>query len=225
MKTFSRNERIRAITSLLDEIKNPSNILDVGGTAHTYRVLKQKFPSSKVTVLNISLEDTNEIGYKLKADASRIPIKKNQTDLILAGEILEHLDDPDNFIKSCYDILIDNGYMLLTTPNLGAWFNILHLLQGYTPPLCSPSPHYKFGYKAHKKLQKEPPGNDHKRVFTLKGLEALLKKYRLDIVKMRGTAYDEDKRKFKTLRRYINKTLPLHLRENFVVLCQKGGKK
>jgi len=39
-------------------------------------------------------------------------------DGIVAGEIIEHLEDPINFLKECFDTLSKNGLLVLSTPLL-----------------------------------------------------------------------------------------------------------
>lgn len=36
---------------------------------------------------------------------------------ILAGEIIEHIEDPIKFLKECYNVLAKNGLLVLSTPN------------------------------------------------------------------------------------------------------------
>ncbi|KKU98756.1 MAG: Methyltransferase type 11, partial [Candidatus Jorgensenbacteria bacterium GW2011_GWC1_48_8] len=40
-------------------------------------------------------------------------------DLIIAIELVEHLSNPEKFIKNCFSILKPNGRVLITTPNKG----------------------------------------------------------------------------------------------------------
>ena len=40
-----------------------------------------------------------------------------KADLIIATELVEHLDDPINFIKNCLNLLNNDGVILFTTPN------------------------------------------------------------------------------------------------------------
>lgn len=42
-------------------------------------------------------------------------------DLVLAFDIIEHLDSPYNFLKSCSELLSPTGRLILTTPNLMSW--------------------------------------------------------------------------------------------------------
>ncbi len=42
-------------------------------------------------------------------------------DHILAFDILEHVESPFNFLKSCKKLLSESGTLILTTPNLSSW--------------------------------------------------------------------------------------------------------
>jgi SAM-dependent methyltransferase len=46
-------------------------------------------------------------------------------DTIIAGEVIEHLEDPSSFLPGCRVILKDTGKLLLTTPNPYHWTTII----------------------------------------------------------------------------------------------------
>ncbi len=46
-------------------------------------------------------------------------------DTIVAGEIIEHLETPMQFLKSCHIILKDDGQLLITTPNPYHWTTVV----------------------------------------------------------------------------------------------------
>lgn len=54
--------------------------------------------------------------YKIDLNDSIWNIDK-KFDTIIAGEIIEHVKDPINFLTNCYSLLKDNGVLVLTTPN------------------------------------------------------------------------------------------------------------
>jgi SAM-dependent methyltransferase len=64
---------------------------------------------------------------------------KGQFDLIICGEVLEHLRNVDDFIARIRKILRDGGYLLLTLPNLASLFNRISLLLGWQPRGINPS--------------------------------------------------------------------------------------
>lgn len=52
---------------------------------------------------------------------NRMPFKGNSFDTIIALELIEHLYNPDVFLKECRRILKKNGRIILSTPNLMYW--------------------------------------------------------------------------------------------------------
>jgi SAM-dependent methyltransferase len=52
----------------------------------------------------------------LTGDASKLKLE-DRYDTILAGEIIEHLDDPIQFLGDCYRALTGGGRLVLSTPN------------------------------------------------------------------------------------------------------------
>jgi SAM-dependent methyltransferase len=54
--------------------------------------------------------------YKIDLNDIKWNIDK-KFDTIVAGEIIEHVRDPINFLKNCYDLLKDGGKIIVTTPN------------------------------------------------------------------------------------------------------------
>jgi SAM-dependent methyltransferase len=50
-------------------------------------------------------------------------------DLVVAIEILEHLHDPRHFIRNCLEILSDQGFLLVTSPNTESWLSRIRFLR------------------------------------------------------------------------------------------------
>jgi 2-polyprenyl-3-methyl-5-hydroxy-6-metoxy-1,4-benzoquinol methylase len=50
-------------------------------------------------------------------------------DLLLAGEVIEHVLDTDLFLQRCFESLRSGGHVLLTTPNLASFANLRYWLQ------------------------------------------------------------------------------------------------
>lgn len=44
-----------------------------------------------------------------------------RADIIYSSEVIEHVHDPDGFVKALADILVDDGIAYLTTPQAGHW--------------------------------------------------------------------------------------------------------
>lgn len=102
-------------------------------------------------------------------DEQDIPFPDGYFDAIFAGEIIEHVFDPDRLLSEANRVLKDGGVLVITTPNLSSWFNRLFLLFGYQPLFMDVSPRHSTGHP----FSFGPFG--HVRLFTLRALLELLK--------------------------------------------------
>lgn len=95
-------------------------ILDIGSCAEQGETIKTKTlfnalkqTAAKVTGVDIESHDP-EI---LKGNAETIKINKN-FDIVVAGDVIEHLHNPGQFLDNMHEHLKDNGKILLVTPNV-----------------------------------------------------------------------------------------------------------
>jgi SAM-dependent methyltransferase len=77
----------------------------------------KRFEFIQVTPLPLDLNRD----FSQKLDSSNF-------NLITALEIIEHLDCPRNFLKTIHQLLAKDGYLLVTTPNIGHWSGRLRFL-------------------------------------------------------------------------------------------------
>mgnify|MGYP001603476299 CR=1 FL=1 len=63
------------------------------------------------------------------------PFKEGGMDFILALNVMEHLNEPQQFLEECYRILKPNGKIFLQVPLFGAWSgpHLNHKYAGFTP--------------------------------------------------------------------------------------------
>lgn len=52
-------------------------------------------------------------------------------DLVIAGEIIEHLDDPGGFLDAMHELCGVDGQLVITTPNAYGWVNPAAALTGH----------------------------------------------------------------------------------------------
>ncbi|UZQ55315.1 class I SAM-dependent methyltransferase [Trichothermofontia sichuanensis B231] len=57
------------------------------------------------------------------------PVPDLYFDIVLAGEVIEHVLDTDLFLNQCYRVLKPGGHLLLTTPNLVSFANLRYWVQ------------------------------------------------------------------------------------------------
>lgn len=120
-KTSSKFDSIR-IKHIVEEIpfKNGLDILDIGAENLTsYLLLKTKLRSFNYEVMNISKKRTECFKNICKIHIQDICKKciKTKYDVIIMGEIIEHLPNPEIALKNVKTMLKSNGLFIGTTPN------------------------------------------------------------------------------------------------------------
>jgi len=114
------------------ELESIDRILDIGcGDGFFLKTVATK--ADKYSVDIIDVKKSKDYIYT-KADLEEgLPYKDGVFDALFAGEIIEHLFDTDNFVRECYRILINDGFIVLTTPNLCSLKNLFLMLLGRQP--------------------------------------------------------------------------------------------
>lgn len=111
------------------------HLLNSGDLLH-HRLLQ--IAPDKVTGFDISLKNLQALQRTyprskfIHGDAEDLGryFTSEKFDLIVAGEILEHLSNPGHFLQSCNEVLGENGVLLLTVPNVFGARRLVHNLLG-----------------------------------------------------------------------------------------------
>lgn len=87
----------------------------------------------------------------LNKDIMDLPKKyHHQFDVVIAGDIIEHIFETDRFLKKLYSLLTPGGSLLLTTPNVASLARRIMLLFGLNPFLefstLLPYPEFNVGH-------------------------------------------------------------------------------
>ena len=198
-------------------LKLSPKILDVGGTDFTYKALKLIFPESDITTLNIQKYHVRKCKKVLLQNAEEIKTKK-KFDIIITMELFEHLK-ADRFMLSTRRVLKDKGLLVLSCPNLASWYNRIFLLFGHQPPSYDISDMYKLCPLSPPEPIGGPAG--HKTLVTLKEMREYLKKFGFKVDKIYGFPYTEKVKEMSRLRYYLDKILPLGLKEGMLFIARK----
>ncbi len=138
----------------------------------------------------------------VKADATLLPFRDSSFDSVLAGELLEHLQDPSLFLRESSRVLKPSGTLVLTTPNRKSLLN--RLFKSYEKPA-------------------------HLSLFTRTELLSLLSAHGFSMEKFALFPYTRESSEgsshvwFYPVRRLLHHFLPGSLRENIAVAARKGG--
>jgi SAM-dependent methyltransferase len=174
------------------------DILDIGcGTGFFLNVLQAKKPIWRLQGVDLSADSVRiarEQGLAVtEGDGEgRLPFPDGTFDVVYAGEVIEHVFSPDDFLDEVARVLRPGGRFVLSTPNLCAWFNRVLMVLGIQPLYLEPSTRSKrVGAGVLARLKKEDQPVGHVRILTPSALRDLLARAGFNIERWRGAIYDE----------------------------------
>lgn len=120
-----------------------------------------------------------------------VPYEDRFFDVVYAAELIEHLVNPDYFLGECNRLLKRGGMVIITTPNLVAWYNRLLVLLGVQPifyETSTISPKVGSGrIMGLIKQGKIPVG--HIRIFTIRAMTDLLESQGFEVKIIKGAHF------------------------------------
>jgi SAM-dependent methyltransferase len=129
-------------------------------------------------------------------DASGLPLPDSCADIVIMSELIEHLVDTDAAVDEARRVLRPGGALLLSTPNLAAWFNRGLVGLGIQPVFSEVSLRGIYGRPGH-----EVAG--HLRLFTRRALVAFLADRGFRCERVRGAPYHDAPRLLRPLDRSL----------------------
>jgi SAM-dependent methyltransferase len=158
-------------------LQNRGTLLDVGsGAGQITMFLKEGLGFREAYAVDISEENAQIArgrginASSVNLDLMDLPFEDEQFDAVFAGEVVEHLINPDHMLQEVRRVLRKTGIFVLTTPNLAAWFNRLMLLLGWQPLKSGTS--FEFDVGRPKLLTFGE--KQHLRTYTLRAIRELL---------------------------------------------------
>jgi len=179
LRMSQMNSKYLALEALLSRIKlqHEPKILDVGcGTGEVTLFIKNKLRAEHIYGVDMdetalrSAKDKGITVFKVDVSREALPFPNNFFDLCTLLDVIEHLENPDYALKEINRVLRRGGYLMLTSPNMAAWYNRLLLLFGM--PIL--------GIDLSKEVRcKYPFGvtqvmSNHRRFYTLNSITSLL---------------------------------------------------
>ena len=128
------------VQSIMNEIPEDSSVLDIGCVNHSLDDDDQNWLHGQLAAsfdeitgldfLEKEVEQLKSMGYNVKhANAEEFSLDDTY-DVIVAGELIEHLSNPGKFLDRANEHLHDDGQLILTTPNPWYLFHVLAVYAG-----------------------------------------------------------------------------------------------
>ncbi|MEU5835795.1 class I SAM-dependent methyltransferase [Streptomyces diacarni] len=178
----------------------PSTVLDIGcGDGTAAAAAATALARHRIVGVDWSQDALRRAAAHLSAvrgelSSPGLPFATGAADAVLFSEVIEHLVDPDAALDELHRVLRPGGHLLLSTPNLAAWYNRLLLLCGTQPVFSEVSLRGIHGR----------PGSQvvgHLRLYTARALRSLLPAAGFRVVRITGAPYHDVPRPFRPLDR------------------------
>lgn len=124
---------IDRISKVVSRVPPTASVLDIGCVRHDLDSQEWQEPPPREflhadlrrraeTVIGIDLIESEvkrmqEAGYDVRVSDAESFEMDRRFDVITAGELIEHLSNPGEFLDRCHEHLTEDGRLILTTPN------------------------------------------------------------------------------------------------------------
>lgn len=193
----------RMLAAILGRRAGPQQIVDIGcGDGAATDLVRQLDPGNTVIGVDwsaMALAKARARGLLViqgGLDAPGLPFPDSCADVVIMSELIEHLVDTDRAIGEARRVLRPGGILLLSTPNLAAWFNRGLVALGIQPVFSEVSLHGIYGR----------PGQQvagHLRLFTRRALVAFLNDCGFTCERVLGAPYHDVPRPLRPLDRSL----------------------
>jgi len=191
----------RMLAGLLHGLAGPAVVIDLGcGDGSALAVAARQLAAHRFAGVDwsaVALRRARGTGLavlRAGVDARSLPLADGAVDVVIMSELIEHLVNPDQAVAEVRRVLRPGGSLLLSTPNLAAWYNRGLLALGFQPVFSEVSLRGVYGR----------PGRmvaGHLRLYTRRALAEFLTASGFRCVTIAGATYHDVPRPLRPLDR------------------------
>lgn len=205
------NPRIKIMLGMINDLQLVNKrILDLGCYDGTFLSLikNRKNDFYGIEASDYGFQEAKAKGIKVDKffmrDGVKLPFENDFFDLVIIGEIIEHIYDTDFFLTEIKRVLKKSGYLLVSTPNIASFGRRLMLLFGFNP-IIEVSPNLS-------------DSSGHIRYFTFKSLKGLLEKHNFRVIRSKSDVVNFSSNG--RLKSYLIPKLIPSLGQSIIYLCE-----
>jgi SAM-dependent methyltransferase len=173
--------RLKKIAFLVEELA-PDSVLDLGCGAGWLASRLHEKTTATIVGLDILTEVHPAGWHYVAADLTgRLPFRTGAFRCVVAGEIIEHVPDPDRVLQEIHRVLVPGGTLVISTPNIVSWANRVLVPLGIQPLGTETSSVVALG-RRWRLLGQGNRVQGHLKVFSHRALAEILERYGFDVV-------------------------------------------
>ena len=165
----------------------PARVLDLGcGEGVLLEALASRLPESHLIGLDAVAPPQATRWSPVTGDiATRLPFTDSTFDVVVAGEVLEHVPQPDLMLAEIRRLLTHHGRLVLSTPNIVSWANRILVPLGVQPLFTETSSEVHLG-RRWRALGQGNQVQGHLKVFSHRALMEILDRTGFNVLETRG---------------------------------------
>jgi SAM-dependent methyltransferase len=174
------DRRLQKIVDLVADLA-PATVLDIGCGAGWLAGRLSESTTATVVGLDI-LTDIHPVDWHYVAGdlTGRLPFRTGAFRCVVAGEVIEHVPDPDRMLQEIHRVLAPGGVLIISTPNMVSWANRILVPLGIQPLGTETSSVVALG-RRWRLLGQGNRVQGHLKVFSHRALAEILERYGFDV--------------------------------------------
>lgn len=183
------DEMDQRLSTIADTViaRSPHRVLDLGcGHGVLLDALSRNLPDAQLVGVDAVAPPESAGWSGVTADiAGLLPFAQGSYDVVVAGEVLEHVPHPDLMLSEIHRVLTVSGLLVVSTPNIVSWANRVLVPLGIQPLFTETSSEVHLG-RRWRVLGQGNQVQGHLKVFSHRALQEILHRTGFRIVQMMG---------------------------------------